>query len=120
MSFVPFDTGLSLTQAVYEDQPDPANHFISELEEENTALRRKLAALEQEIHCRSPTKAQKSKPSVMVSDSDENTENELRLFKEINLNTTGPKIKSPGKKIRKLTPRTQGVGGDGFDMFSSP
>ena len=102
------------------DHPEPANHYIAELEEENTALRRKLAALEQEIQCRSPTKAQKSKPLFMLVDVDEHTKNDLRQFKEINLNRNAQPVKSPGKKIRKLTPRTQGLGGDGLDLFSCP
>ena len=57
----------------------------------------------------------------MVKNADKNTKNDFRLFKELNLiNTIAQQPKSPEKKIRKLTPRTQGLGGDGFDLFSSP
>ncbi|KAI9734642.1 MAG: hypothetical protein M1834_002243 [Cirrosporium novae-zelandiae] len=48
---------LSRGISIYEDVPESsADDHVQELEDENADLRRKLDALERELHCRSPTK----------------------------------------------------------------
>ncbi|MCJ1385903.1 hypothetical protein MMC17_009027 [Xylographa soralifera] len=105
---------------VHEDHPQNTDQRISELEQENTGLLRKLAALEQELQCRSPTKAHKVNFSHVLSDSHEIDDGEILRVKQTNLNQIVPFVKTPGRKIRKLTPRTPAFADENFDLLSSP
>jgi len=113
---------LSRGIVVHEDHPDETDHRITELEDENAALHRNLAALERELHCRSPTKAQKVTPLRTSGMENAGTEKDILQLKDLDLSENGdlPPAKTPGRKIRKLTPRTQGVVDENFDMLSSP
>lgn len=119
---------LTLTAALVHE--DPPSTRILDLEDENAALYRRIAALEREILGRSPTKPMKPTPlqETRLADDDpfavEDKENEgsimkLGLLKLVDSGvgesepkqetavTRHPKSqKTPGKKMRKLTPRT--------------
>ncbi|MCJ1402636.1 hypothetical protein MMC11_005856 [Xylographa trunciseda] len=105
---------------VHEDHSDNTDQRVSELEEENTVLLRKLAALERELQCRSPTKAHRIKSSHVVSNNFEMDDGEVLRVKQTDLNQTVPPVKTPGRKIRKLTPRTPAFADENFDLLSSP
>lgn len=104
---------------------DPPSTRIVDLEDENAALHRRIAALEREILGRSPTKPMKPTPlqEIHLIDDDpfgiEDKENEGSIMRLASLKlmdnaaaeskqeTRQPKTqKMPGKKMRKLTPRT--------------
>ncbi|MCJ1250956.1 hypothetical protein MMC30_008185 [Trapelia coarctata] len=113
---------LSRGIVVHEDHPEETDHRIAELEDQNAALHRKLAALERELHCRSPTKAQKVTPLRTSGMENAGMEVDILQLKNLDLSENGdlPPAKSPGRKIRKLTPRTQGIVDENFDLLSSP
>ncbi|MCJ1282601.1 hypothetical protein MMC26_001926 [Xylographa opegraphella] len=105
---------------VHEDQPVDTEQRVSELEQENAGLLRRLAALEQELQCRSPTKAPKVKMSHDLSNSREVDDGDVLRVRPADLNQTVPSVKTPGRKIRKLTPRTPAYADENFDLLSSP
>ena len=109
-----------LIHLVHEDHPDERDQRVSELEEENTILLRRLAALERELHCRSPTKTHKIKGLHIQSLSNETDAEEVLRVKETDFNPTVPSVKTPGRKIRKLTPRTPAFLDENSDLLSSP
>ena len=99
------ETRLKL-QTVHEDPRGPSDR-ISELENENDALRRRLEALEREMQSRSPTKSAK-KPQLDYG-FDLGVENGVTgttLYENLNgMSLKEKRIMTPGKKIRKLTAR---------------
>ncbi|MCJ1394774.1 hypothetical protein MMC18_007654 [Xylographa bjoerkii] len=105
---------------VHEDHSNDTDQRVSELEEENAVLLRKLAALERELQCRSPTKAHKVNSSHFLSNSSEIDDGEVLRVKQTDLNQTVPSMKTPGRKIRKLTPRTPAFADENSDLLSSP
>ena len=105
-------------RAVHEDPLDHKTQ-LSELENENKILRRRLETLERERQCRSPTKSPK-KPKIpslnltdvrlAAGDADRNDSFGTAVSKLNTLTLNGPTeskspAKTPGKKIRKLTAR---------------
>ena len=103
---------------VHEDPPEHADKRVEELEEENATLYRKVAALERQTQCQSPTKKSKTtNPRLVCEDGVEGSQ--LRL-KNIDLNrmqSTSP-TKTPGRKVRKLTARKACLDED--NIFDSP
>lgn len=91
---------------VHEDPIVPSDR-VSELENENDALRRRLDALEHEMHSRSPTRLAK-KPQLDSSPGAgaENGVCGTTLYERLNgLSLKGTRTVTPEKKIRKLTAR---------------
>ena len=119
---------------------DPPSARMTELEDENAALYRKIAALEREILSRSPTKPMKPTPlqEIHLLDDDpfgiDDKENggsilKLETLKLVDRAETQaqqdprqPKSqKTPGKKMRKLTPRTNvGLGDEELLGLGTP
>lgn len=109
-------------RTVHEDAGD-RHAYITELETENEALRRKFEALERELQCRSPTKSRQKPriPSLALADirlaagSDSGIEALGSALSKLNgLGLTDPAEarspgktpgKTPGMKVRKLTTR---------------
>lgn len=107
---------------IHEDAGD-RHAYITELETENEALRRKFEALERELQCRSPTKSRQKPriPSLALADirlaagSDSGIEALGSALSKLNgLGLTDPAEarspgktpgKTPGMKVRKLTTR---------------
>ena len=113
---------LSRSIHVHEDHPHDADHRVAELEDENAALHRRLDALERELHCRSPTKAPKSKATRAFGAENAGVDGNIRALQAMDLDGAAPPmaIKTPGRKIRKLTPRTAGLGEELYDLMGSP
>ncbi|MCJ1432433.1 hypothetical protein MMC27_001789 [Xylographa pallens] len=105
---------------VYEDHPEDTDQRASELEQENAGLLRRLAALEQELQCRSPTKAHKTSFPRVLSNSHEIDDGEVLHVRRTDLNQTVLSLKPQGRKIRKLTPRTPAFTDENSDLLSSP
>ena len=91
---------------VHEDPTGPSDR-VSELENENNALRRRLDALERDMQSRSPTKsAKKPQPDYGLGLGAENGASGTTLFEKLNSTSLKEKrVMTPGKKIRKLTAR---------------
>ena len=89
---------------------DP-NEQVSELQNENQALRSQLDALQRELHSQSPTrsakKAQLQKLPVLGVVSDNSAYSITTLYDTLNglSHKEKKEVKTPGKKIRKFTAR---------------
>lgn len=102
---IPTETRLKL-QTVHED-PWGTSDRISELENENDALRRRLDTMEREVQSRSPTKsAKKPQPDYDLGLGPENGVTGTTLYEKLNgMSFKEKRVMTPGKKIRKLTAR---------------
>ncbi|KAF9893106.1 hypothetical protein FE257_012517 [Aspergillus nanangensis] len=101
---------------IYEDPEPSRDEQMEDLEFENDQLRRKLAALEQELLCRSPSKKSKQKNTLEDSRSsnvlgrESDIEVALRKMDHLKLadgmfSPCPPAAGSPGKKQKKMTTR---------------
>ena len=95
---------------VFEDSG--SNERVEELEQENDLLRRKLAALERDMHNQSPTRKQKPKPANPARahlGRESDIENALQRMDQLKLADTMFAPPSPGtspiKKTRKMGTR---------------
>ena len=103
------------------------------MEDENVLLRRRVQELERQLLGRSPTKGRPLQeiklPDVLDSEDKENEDQNVQRMASLHLHENDvfdaqlqPKqsklVKSPGKKLRKLTPRTN-VGFDDEDLTAS-
>lgn len=114
---------------IFEDPEQPQGGRVEELEFENKQLRGRIAALEREITCRSPTKKlSKARPPKALADHDSPTkykgdskivrdsdiENAVRRMDQLklldNMFAPAPVAETPGKKLRKLTTRKWDLG----------
>jgi len=95
-----------ILQTVNKDPKDPSDR-ISELENENDALRRRLDALEREMQSCSPTKsAKKPQMEYRFDLGAENGATGATLYEKLNgVSWKEKRVMTPGKKIRKLTAR---------------
>ncbi|PWY92047.1 P-loop containing nucleoside triphosphate hydrolase protein [Aspergillus heteromorphus CBS 117.55] len=105
---------------IHED-PTPSNEQIEDLEFENDQLRSKVASLERELNCRSPTKKSKSKTTLESSRNsnilgrESDIENALKRMDQLKLadtmfspappTTTTTTSSAPGKRQRKMATR---------------
>ncbi|KAL6718802.1 hypothetical protein ACLMJK_003036 [Lecanora helva] len=103
---------------IHEDPIDRST-YVSGLESENEALRRRLESLERELQCKSPTKSSKKPkiPSLNLTDirlaaggAERNDSIGTAVSKLNGLTLDNPSgikspAKTPGKKIKKLTAR---------------
>lgn len=109
-----------LTFVVHEDTSDTPNDRLASLEGENAVLLRKVATLERELQCLSPTKTNRTKPAQISATHTESHEEEILRIREMDLNEYMPPVKTPGRRIRKLTPKAPTFIDENFDLFSSP
>lgn len=109
---------------VHEDDPSLDTHS-KELEVENETLRRKLDALERELQSQSPTRSQKKKGQQQERSFVDDCGTTLFKLNSLSLNSEkgmgASPIKTPGKKIRKLTARRWDLGNenelDGYGAY---
>ncbi|KAL2008360.1 hypothetical protein VTN00DRAFT_8342 [Thermoascus crustaceus] len=111
---------LSREVRVYEDPEPSADERIEDLERENDQLRSKIAALERELNCRSPTKKPKAKKDTTASrDSsldhgtlgrESDIDSALRSMDYLKLADANAAPKPPVKKQRKMTTRKWDLG----------
>ncbi|KAL8785314.1 MAG: hypothetical protein Q9195_008683 [Heterodermia aff. obscurata] len=99
---------ISLT-TVHEDGVDPKEQ-VSELQNENQALRSQLDMLQRELHSQSPTRSAKkaqSRAPVLGVVSDNSVYSVSTLYDTLNGlgHQEKKEAKTPGKKIRKFTAR---------------
>ncbi|PYH93657.1 kinesin family protein [Aspergillus ellipticus CBS 707.79] len=101
---------------IHEDQTPSSNEQIEDLEFENDQLRSKVASLERELNCRSPTKKPKSKTTLESSRNsnilgrESDIEGALKRMDQLKLadnmfSPVPPTTASPGKKQRKMATR---------------
>lgn len=104
---------------VYEDPAQTSDDRVEELENENEELRRRIAALERDMHSHSPTRKPRSKNTAPAQSStllgrESDIENALQRMNQLNLTDTmyspPPPPASPGKKTRKLGTRKMDLG----------
>ncbi|KAJ5736029.1 uncharacterized protein N7483_001154 [Penicillium malachiteum] len=104
---------------IYEDPEPSLNERAEELENENEQLRRRIAALEREMHSHSPTRKPRAKNAAPSQSSnllgrESDIENALQRMNQLNLTDTmfspAPPPSSPGKKMRKLGTRKMDLG----------
>ncbi|KAJ5918713.1 hypothetical protein N7454_009857 [Penicillium verhagenii] len=109
---------------IFEDPETPSNARVEELEEENEQLRRRIAALEREMHSHSPTRKPRTKiatpnPASNLRARESDIENALQRMNQLNLTDTmfspATPSSSPGKKQRKLGTRKLDLGSE-FDI----
>ncbi|KAL9100134.1 MAG: hypothetical protein Q9187_009400 [Circinaria calcarea] len=115
----------SPSPTVHEDTSEAqpaATTRIAELEDENAILHRKVAALEHEMQCRSPTKTRRpksSQPKILEAAAELPGESTLQndfvqQLREVDLNETMERMEkamAPAKtprKVRKLTAKRMG------------
>ena len=125
----------------HEVHEDPPPTRILDLEDENAALHRKIAVLEREILGRSPSKPQNKMPLREIkfadedpfnSDDKENEHGPVYQTATLKLTSNGTEDtkaepmqmkvqRTPGKILRKLTPRTNvGLGDEDLAGLGSP
>ena len=96
---------MTLRSTVHEDAPETNNARINELENRNAALQRKVAALEREMQCRSPTKPSRTKPLVAHGIENQELEATTLQMKDTNVHESVNVTKTLGNRIENLTPR---------------
>ena len=105
--------------AVHEDEPAAESSFnrLEELEDENATLRAKLESLEREVLNRSPTRAATKDTSSLLDRMSSLKVEDKENRGGVKINQGSPRLpdgevaalkqaKTPGRKIRKLTPKT--------------
>ncbi|RAH85309.1 kinesin-like protein [Aspergillus japonicus CBS 114.51] len=106
---------------IYEDPNTTSNERMEELEFENEQLRKKVAALERELTCRSPTKKTRAKTTTTTTTlepsrnsnilgRESDIENALKRMDQLKLadsmfSPATQQLSSPGKKHRKMATR---------------
>ncbi|PYI01381.1 kinesin family protein [Aspergillus sclerotiicarbonarius CBS 121057] len=100
---------------IHEDPTPCSNERIEDLEFENDQLRSKIAALERELTCRSPTKKPRSKNTLETSRNsnilgrESDIEGALKRMDQLKLADSMfspvPQASSPGKRQRKMATR---------------
>ncbi|KAL2818851.1 P-loop containing nucleoside triphosphate hydrolase protein [Aspergillus granulosus] len=100
---------------IHQDPEPSSDEQVEELEFENNQLRSRIAALERELTCRSPTKKSKSKNTILEPSRNTNAlgresdiEVALRKMDQLKLADSmfkSPSVDSPGKKQRKMATR---------------
>ncbi|PYI27506.1 kinesin family protein [Aspergillus indologenus CBS 114.80] len=106
---------------IYEDPNTTNNERMEELEFENEQLRKKVAALERELTCRSPTKKTRAKTTTTTTTlepsrnsnilgRESDIENALKRMDQLKLadsmfSPATQQLSSPGKKHRKMATR---------------
>ncbi len=98
-----------IVDAVHEDPEPTADERVIELEDENTVLRRRVKALERELHGRSPTKKTKTFIHTPMSADHSDVENAVFKLNGMSLDDK-PVVKTPRTKQRKLTTRKWDLG----------
>ncbi|KAL4765406.1 kinesin family protein [Aspergillus foveolatus] len=106
---------LSQRFQIHEDPQPSSDERVEELEFENDRLRSKIAALERELNCRSPSKKSSSKNAALETSRNANIlgresdiEVALRKMDQLKLADSmfkSPTVNSPGKKQRKMATR---------------
>ncbi|KAJ5648016.1 hypothetical protein N7490_004388 [Penicillium lividum] len=109
---------------IFEDPELSSNARVEELEDENDQLRRRIAALEREMHSHSPTRKPRAKnatpdPASSLLGRESDIENAMQRVNQLNLTDTmfspAPPSSSPTKKLRKLGTRKLDLGSE-FDL----
>ncbi|KAL3455291.1 P-loop containing nucleoside triphosphate hydrolase protein [Aspergillus heterothallicus] len=100
---------------IHQDPEPSSDERVEELEFENDQLRSRIASLERELTCRSPTKKSKSKNAALEPSRNANIlgresdiEVALRKMDQLKLADSmfkSPSVDSPGKKQRKMATR---------------
>ncbi|PWY80337.1 kinesin family protein [Aspergillus sclerotioniger CBS 115572] len=100
---------------IHEDPQPSSNERIEDLEFENDQLRSKIATLERELTCRSPTKKPRSKNTLETSRNsnilgrESDIEGALKRMDQLKLADSMfspvPQTSSPGKRQRKMATR---------------
>ncbi|RAK98283.1 kinesin family protein [Aspergillus ibericus CBS 121593] len=100
---------------IHEDPKPSSDERIEDLEFENDQLRSKIAALERELMCRSPTKGSRSKNTLGTSRNsnilgrESDIEGALKRMDQLKLADSMfspvPQASSPGKRQRKMATR---------------
>ncbi|GKZ45017.1 hypothetical protein AbraIFM66951_007377 [Aspergillus brasiliensis] len=101
---------------IYEDPKPSSDERVEDLEFENDQLRSKIAALERELNCRSPTKKSRSKNTLETSRNsnifgrESDIEVALKRMDQLKLadsmfSPAPQPVSSPGKRQRKMATR---------------
>lgn len=104
------------TSPVHEDPQPSSDERVEDLEFENDQLRSKIAALERELNCRSPTKKSRSKNTLETSRNsnilgrESDIEVALKRMDQLKLadsmfSPAPQPTGSPGKRQRKMATR---------------
>lgn len=102
--------------SVYEDPKPSSDERVEDLEFENDQLRSRIAALERELNCRSPTKKSRSKNTLEASRNsnifgrESDIEVALKRMDQLKLadsmfSPAPQPASSPGKRQRKMATR---------------